>query len=249
MFGIGKSTKNTGASRRSLSALGIAERSAARGHAALLAAGWAEIGYGYHGSVHAHPGHPDVVVRFARKADGFGDYAALLRRGFAGSEGPHAPRIHDLHVSRCGALTTVASRLAEPPRDAWWLPFAHAVIADHPGVAMDDGRAHPLPGGMARPRAARRRSRASTGCGRRSAPPGPATRPMSRRCGTRRRAGSTRTSATSSSAWTAARWSTTRCATTATACGGPPLSRAFDRLGEALREALAGAWRKAPAAA
>ena len=126
-------------SRRSLSSLGIVERSAAKAHAALVAAGWPEIGYGYHGSVHAHPDHPDVVVRFARRADGFGDYAALLRRGFAGSDGPHAPRVHDMHVSRCGALMTVASRLAEPPRGAWWLPFAHAVIADHPGAEMDEG--------------------------------------------------------------------------------------------------------------
>ncbi len=44
-----------------------------------------------------------------------------------------------MHVSRCGALMTVASRLAEPSRNAWWLPFAHAVIADHPGVEMDEG--------------------------------------------------------------------------------------------------------------
>lgn len=136
MFGMGQRKTTSG---RSLGALGIVERSAARAHAALLAGGWPEIGYGYHGSVHAHPDHPDVVVRLARKADGFGDYAALLRRGFSGSEGPHAPRVHDLHVSRCGALLTVASRLAEPPRDAWWLPFAHAVIADHPGAPMDEG--------------------------------------------------------------------------------------------------------------
>ena len=136
MFGMGQRKTTSG---RSLGALGIVETSAAKAHAALLAGGWPEIGYGYHGSVHAHPDHPDVVVRLARKADGFGDYAALLRRGFAGSEGPHAPRVHDLHVSRCGALLTVASRLAEPPRDAWWLPFAHAVIADHPGTAMDEG--------------------------------------------------------------------------------------------------------------
>ena len=136
MFGMGQRKTTSG---RSLVALGIVERTADKAHAALLAKGWPEIGYGYHGSVHAHPDHPDVVVRLARKADGFGDYAALLRRGFSGSEGPHAPRVHDLHVSRCGALLTVASRLAEPPRDAWWLPFAHAVIADHPGAEMDDG--------------------------------------------------------------------------------------------------------------
>ncbi|WP_156387515.1 MULTISPECIES: hypothetical protein [unclassified Methylobacterium] len=126
-------------SRPSLAALGIVERSAARGHGALVATGWAEIGFGYHGTVHAHPDHPDVVVRFARKADGFGDYAALLRRGFAGSDGPHAPRVHDLHVSRCGALMTVGSRLTNPPAQVWWLAYAHAVIADHPGVAMDEG--------------------------------------------------------------------------------------------------------------
>ena len=136
MVGMGQRKTTSG---RSLVALGIVERSAAKAHAALLAGGWPEIGYGYHGSVHAHPDHPDVVVRLARKADGFGDYAALLRRGFAGSDGPHAPRVHDLHVSRCGALLTVASRLAEPPRHAWWLPFAHAVIADHPGTEMDEG--------------------------------------------------------------------------------------------------------------
>lgn len=136
MFGMGHHMKM---SRRSLASLGIVERSAAKAHAALVTAGWPEIGYGYHGSVHAHPAHPDVVVRLARKADGFGDYAALLRRGFVGSNGPHAPRVHDMHVSRCGALMTVASRLVEPPQDAWWLPFAHAVIADHPGAEMDEG--------------------------------------------------------------------------------------------------------------
>jgi hypothetical protein len=136
MFGMGKHTKTAGPS---LASLGIVERSSAKAHAALVAGGWPEIGYGYHGSVHAHPDHPDVVVRFARRADGFGDYAALLRKGFSGSDGPHAPRVHDLHVSRCGALMTVASRLAEPPHDAWWLPFAHAVIADHPGADMDEG--------------------------------------------------------------------------------------------------------------
>lgn len=136
MFGFRDQART---SRHSLDALGIVERSAAKAHAALLAAGWPEIGYGYHGSVHAHPDHPDVVVRLARRADGFGDYAALLRRGFAGSEGPHAPRVHDMHVSRCGALMTVASRLAEPPEDAWWLPFAHAVIADRPGGEVDAG--------------------------------------------------------------------------------------------------------------
>ncbi|MHC2020305.1 hypothetical protein [Methylobacterium sp. CM6247] len=123
----------------SLAVLGIAERSAAEAYAALIATGWSEIGFGYHGTVHAHPDHPDVIVRFARKADGFGDYAALLRKGFAGSDGPHAPRIHDLQVSRCGALMTVGSRLTNPARDAWWLAYAHAVIADHPGVAMDEG--------------------------------------------------------------------------------------------------------------
>ena len=123
----------------SLSALGIVERSAAGAYATLIATGWSEIGFGYHGTVHAHPDHPDVVVRFARKADGFGDYAALLREGFAGSDGPHAPRIHDMHVSRCGALMTVGSRLTDPARDIWWLAYAHAVLADHPGVAMDEG--------------------------------------------------------------------------------------------------------------
>jgi hypothetical protein len=128
-----------GTSSRSLSALGITERSADGAYAALVASGWAEIGFGYHGTVHAHPDHPDVVVRFARKADGFGDYAALLRRGFAGSDGPHAPRIHDMHVTPCGALLTVGSRLSEPAPGAWWLPYAHAVIADHPGVEMDAG--------------------------------------------------------------------------------------------------------------
>ena len=123
----------------SLAALGIVERSAAKAYAALVATGWSEIGFGYHGTVHAHPDHPDVVVRFARKAAGFGDYAALLRKGFAGSGGPHAPRVHDLHVSRCGTLITVCSRLANPARDVWWLAYAHAVIADHPGVVMDEG--------------------------------------------------------------------------------------------------------------
>ncbi len=123
----------------SLAALGIVERSAAGAHASLLATGWAEIGYGYHGSVHAHPDHPDVIVRLARKADGFGDYAALLRKGFRGSNGPHAPRVHDLSVSRCGALMTVGARLTNPRPDTWWLAYAHAVLADHPGVAMDEG--------------------------------------------------------------------------------------------------------------
>lgn len=136
MFGMGKHTKTSG---RSLASLGIVERSAAKAHAALVAGGWPEIGCGYHGTVHSHPDHPEVIVRLACKADGFGDYAALLRKGFAGSDGPHAPRIHDMHVSRCGALLTVASRLAEPPQDAWWLPYAHAVIADHPGAEMDEG--------------------------------------------------------------------------------------------------------------
>jgi hypothetical protein len=136
MFGFRNRVASTSPS---LAALGIVERSAANAYEALVAAGWAELGYGYHGTVHAHPDHPDVVVRLARKADGFGDYAALLRRGFAGSDGPHAPRIHDLHVSRCGALMTVGSRLTNPDRDAWWLPYAHAVIADHPGVEMDEG--------------------------------------------------------------------------------------------------------------
>ncbi|GJE16937.1 hypothetical protein [Methylobacterium marchantiae] len=136
MFGFGKRETTSGPS---LAAMGIVERSAAGAYAALIAGGWSEIGFGYHGTVHAHPDHPDVVVRFARKADGFGDYAALLRKGFAGSDGPHAPRIHDIHVSRCGALMTVGSRLTDPARDAWWLAYAHAVIADHPGVAMDDG--------------------------------------------------------------------------------------------------------------
>lgn len=136
MFGF-KTQETT--SSPSLSALGIIERSAAQAHATLIAMGWSEIGFGYHGSVHAHPDHPDVVVRFARKADGFGDYAALLRKGFAGSNGPHAPRVHDMHISRCGALMTVGKRLSEPARDVWWLAYAHAVIADHPGSAMDDG--------------------------------------------------------------------------------------------------------------
>ncbi|NEU11229.1 hypothetical protein G3T14_03695 [Methylobacterium sp. BTF04] len=136
MFGFKDQVKTT---RPSLAALGIVERSAANAYAALIATGWTEIGFGYHGTVHAHPDHPDVVVRFARKADGFGDYAALLRRGFAGSDGPHAPRVHDLSVSRCGALMTVGSRLTNPMPDTWWLAYAHAVIADHPGVAMDEG--------------------------------------------------------------------------------------------------------------
>lgn len=136
MFGLRNQAKT---SSLSLAALGIAERSADKSYAALIATGWTEIGFGYHGTVHAHSDHPDVVVRFARKADGFGDYAALLRRGFAGSDGPHAPRVHDLYVSPCGALMTVGSRLSNPARDAWWLAYAHAVIADHPGVAMDAG--------------------------------------------------------------------------------------------------------------
>ncbi|MGU3361533.1 hypothetical protein ACLBWX_14465 [Methylobacterium sp. M6A4_1b] len=123
----------------SLAALGIVERSAAGAHASLIAQGWAEIGYGYHGSVHAHPDHPEIVVRLARKADGFGDYAALLRRGFAGSDGPHAPRVHDLHVSRCGALMTVGARLTNPTPETWWLPYAHAVLADQAGVVLDEG--------------------------------------------------------------------------------------------------------------
>ncbi|MCJ2082453.1 hypothetical protein [Methylobacterium sp. J-090] len=123
----------------SLAALGIVERSAAKAYDALIAAGWAEIGYGYHGTVHAHPDRPDLVVRLARKADGFGDYAALLRKGFAGSNGPHAPRVHDLCVSRCGALMTVGTRLTNPGPECWWLAYAHAVLADHPGVAMDEG--------------------------------------------------------------------------------------------------------------
>ncbi len=128
-----------GASSPSLAGLGITERTAAGAYDALIAAGWAQIGYGYHGTVHAHPSHPDIVVRLARKADGFGDYAALLRRGFAGSDGPHAPRVHDLHVSGCGALLTVGGKLDYPDHATWWLPFAHAVIADHPGQAMDPG--------------------------------------------------------------------------------------------------------------
>jgi len=136
MFGF----KNRfGASSHTLASLGIRERSAEKAYDALIAAGWAEIGFGYHGTVHAHPDHPEVVVRLARKVDGFGDYAALLRKGFEGSDGPHAPRVHDMHVSDCGALLTVGSRLDSPTRDAWWLPFAHAVLADHPGVAMDEG--------------------------------------------------------------------------------------------------------------
>lgn len=136
MFGFRTRDKT---SAPSLAALGIVERSADGAYATLLATGWSEIGFGYHGTVHAHPDHPEVVVRFARRADGFGDYAALLRAGFTGSDGPHAPRIHDMHVSRCGALMTVGSRLSDPARDAWWLAYAHAVIADHPGVAMDEG--------------------------------------------------------------------------------------------------------------
>lgn len=136
MVGFRSRNKHAGSS---LAALGIVERSAAKAHASLIAAGWTEIGYGYHGSVHAHPDHPDVTVRLARKADGFGDYAALLRKGFAGSDGPHAPRVHDLSVSRCGALMTVGSRLTNPRPDTWWLAYAHAVLADHPGVAMDEG--------------------------------------------------------------------------------------------------------------
>jgi hypothetical protein len=136
MLGFRNRSRNAGPS---LAALGIRERSAARAHASLLAAGWAEIGYGYHGSVHAHPDHPDVVVRLARKADGFGDYAALLRKGFAGSDGPHAPRVHDLSVSPCGALMTVGARLADPAPGCWWLAYAHAVLADHPGAVMDEG--------------------------------------------------------------------------------------------------------------
>ena len=136
MFGFGTQEKTPSPS---LTALGIVERSSAKAYAALIATGWSEIGFGYHGTVHAHPDHPGVVVRFARKADGFGDYAALLRKGFIGSDGPHAPRIHDLHVSRCGALMTVGSRLTDPGRDVWWLAYAHAVIADHSGVTMDEG--------------------------------------------------------------------------------------------------------------
>ena len=136
MVGLGRRAKPTGPS---LAALGIVERSAAKAYAALIATGWTEIGFGYHGTVHAHPDHPDVVVRLARRADGFGDYAALLRRGFAGSDGPHAPRVHDLSVSRCGALMTVGSRLATPAPGTWWLAYAHAVLADHPGATMDEG--------------------------------------------------------------------------------------------------------------
>ena len=123
----------------SLASLGIVERSASGAHATLVAAGWSEIGCGYHGTVYAHPDHPDLVVRFAPKADGFGDYAALLRRGFAGSDGPHAPLIHDMHVSRCGALLTVGSRLTDPEPDVWWLAYAHAVIADHSNGPIDEG--------------------------------------------------------------------------------------------------------------
>ena len=115
--------------------LGIHEHRADRAHAALVGAGWPEIGYGYHGSVHAHPDHPGVVVRLAVVADGFADYVALLRRGFAGSDGPHAPEVHDMLVGPCGALLTVSSRLSDPPADAWWLAYAHAVLADD--------RAHP----------------------------------------------------------------------------------------------------------
>lgn len=114
----------------SLAALGIVERSADKAHASLVAAGWTEIGYGYHGSVHAHPDHPDVIVRLARKANGFGDYAALLRKGFAGSDGPHVPRVHDLSVSRCGASMTVGSRLTDPRSETWWL--AYEPFVDHP---------------------------------------------------------------------------------------------------------------------
>lgn len=136
MFGF---KNQVGTPSPSLTGLGIVERSAAKAYASLIESGFAEIGFGYHGTVHAHPEHPDVVVRLARKADGFGDYAALLRKGFPGARGPHAPRIHDLHVSRCGALMTVGSRLTNPEHDAWWLPYAHAVIADHPGVEMDAG--------------------------------------------------------------------------------------------------------------
>ncbi len=136
MFGFNNSVR---ASSPTLSSLGIVERSAEHAYAALIAAGWAQIGYGYHGTVHAHPDHPDVVVRLARKADGFGDYAALLRSGFPGSDGPHAPRVHDLHVSACGALMTVGSRLEYPARESWWLAYAHAVIADQPGAAMEEG--------------------------------------------------------------------------------------------------------------
>jgi len=136
MFGFWNSV---GTSSPTLAALGIVERSAENAHAALVAAGWAQIGHGYHGTVHAHPDHPEVVVRLARKADGFGDYAALLRAGFPGSDGPHAPRVHDMSVSGCGALLTVGSRLDYPPHETWWLPYAHAVIADHPSVLADAG--------------------------------------------------------------------------------------------------------------
>ena len=136
MFGF---KNQVGTSSPTLAALGIVERSAERAFEALLDSGWARIGYGYHGTVHAHADHPDVVVRLAKKADGFGDYAALLRAGFPGSDGPHAPRVHDLDVSSCGALLTVGSRLDYPAHETWWLPFAHAVIADHPSVLRDEG--------------------------------------------------------------------------------------------------------------
>ncbi len=135
MFGTRKTSGRNGRGP-TLASLGVTDVTAAGAHQALVASGWPEIGHGYHGSVHAHEDHPGVVVRLARKVDGFGDYAALLRRGFHGSEGPHAPRILDMRVSRCGALLTVSSRLSEPPGDAWWLPFAHAVIA---GATMDEG--------------------------------------------------------------------------------------------------------------
>lgn len=81
MFGFKNRVRTSGPT---LAALGIVERSAANAYAGLLAAGWCELGFGYHGTVHAHPDHPDVVVRLARKADGFGDYAALLRKGSPG---------------------------------------------------------------------------------------------------------------------------------------------------------------------
>lgn len=136
MFGINNTMRS---SSPTLASLGITERSAENAYTALLDAGWAQIGYGYHGTVHAHPDRTDVVVRLARVADGFGDYAALLRKGFSGSDGPHAPRVHDLHVSGCGALLTVASRLEYPDHKSWWLPYAHAVIADRPGAPMDEG--------------------------------------------------------------------------------------------------------------
>ena len=123
-----------------LASLGIVDLTATHAHDALVAGGWPEIGHGYHGSVHAHERHPDVVVRLARRADGFGDYAALLRRGFPGSDGPHAPRVADMHVSRCGALLTVSSRLREPDADAWWLAYAHAVLADDGAPVAEDAR-------------------------------------------------------------------------------------------------------------